>query len=450
MITVYDNTIYQHLKEHRRLGYSSFHTPGHKCCGFFPEGLLDLDLTELPDTDSLFESSGIILEAERRLAQLFGAGASLISAGGCTLAIQAMLKIASARGKRVILGRNAHRSAVNACALLGIDPVWIMPHSSVPWFTGRVEPDDVEEAFEKHSGISACYITSPDYYGELTDIRAIAKICHRHNALLLVDNAHGSHLAFLERNLHPMALGADMSACSMHKTLPVLTGGAVLNVTDHRLAAECKQAMALFGSTSPSYPIMASVDLCRSYLQKGGIDDYRALEARVDEIKSLARRQGLVVPGGECDPLRVCINTSAAGLQGDRQTEYFHGFLVEPEFCDGNNAVFICTPFNTERDMERLEAAISGLSVPCDGGDLKNGLSKGLILPERAMSPREAVLSDSEMISVECASGRVSAEAPCVCPPGIPIVMPGELIDGNVCQMLEKSGFAEISCVCTG
>ena len=123
---------------------------------------------------------------------------------------------------------------------------------------------------------------------------------------------------------------------------------------------------------------------------------------------------------------------------------------MEPEFCDGNNAVFICTPFNTERDMERLEAAISGLSVPCDGGDLKNGLSKGLILPERAMSPREAVLSDSEMISVECASGRVSAEAPCVCPPGIPIVMPGELIDGNVCHMLEKSGFAEISCVCTG
>ena len=434
--------LYTSLIEHQKKGLSPFHTPGHKCSGFIKNALLLLDLTELPDTDALYEADGVIMQAEKGLAELFGTVRTLISAGGCTLAIQAMLRIASKRGKKILFARNAHRSAVNSCALLGIEPHWVMPRSESGLFTGRVDPEEIKTALEADPDIAACYITSPDYYGEITDIAAIAEICHRTGALLLVDNAHGSHLAFTRQMLHPVRLGADMSACSLHKTLPVLTGGAVLNIGSYALADEGKEAMALFGSTSPSYPIMASIDLCREYLQNGGADEYRALEDRVQRIKDLAKKQGLITPEGLCDPLRICINTSCAGISEERQTELFHSFGIEPEFCDGRNAVMICTPFNSEKDFERLEGLIlslhgSGISEP----------PRKLSLPQYVMSPREAMLDDMETVSLDEAVGRISADSSCPCPPGVPVIMPGEMIDDETAAILRRTGQSSIRCV---
>ena len=242
--------IYSQLLKHKLLDYSPFHTPGHKN-NFFPKNLFELDFTELPDTDALYEAEGIILETEKNLAKLFSAKRSIISSGGCTLAIQTMLRLASQRGKKILFARNIHRSAVNACALLGIIPKWILPKSENGLFTGRISPQDVEKEFLNDNEISALYVTSPDYYGELTDIKTLSEICRKYNKLLLVDNAHGSHLAFLKENQHPINLGADMSACSLHKTMPVLTGGAVLNIGNSEFAENAKNAMSLFGSTSP-------------------------------------------------------------------------------------------------------------------------------------------------------------------------------------------------------
>lgn len=436
-------SIYSGLSAHREKGYSPFHTPGHKCAGFFPQELLSLDLTELPDTDALYEAGGIIANTEKKLSSLFGSEASLISCGGCTLAIQTMLALSVMNGnKKVIFARNSHRSAVNACALLGIEPVWIMPESSSGYFTGRVTPGSVELALDNNPDAAAVYITSPSYYGELSDISGIAEVCHRSGKLLLVDNAHGSHLAFLEENLHPIHLGADMSACSLHKTLPVLTGGAALNIADGELAVYAKQKMALFGSTSPSYPIMASIDLCCDYMAGEGREAYRRCEQRVREIKQLAGNRGLLMPEGSCDPLRVCINTACAGLEAGRQTEYFHSFLVEPEMCDGANAVFICTPFNSGTDMLRLKAAVSGLS-----GRYGTVFPQSMTLPARLMLPREAVLSVSEPVSTERAAGRIAAESACPCPPGVPVVMPGELIDDGSAELLALCGIESILCV---
>ena len=427
-------TIYEHLKKYRDQGLSSFHTPGHKCSGFFPQDLLSLDLTALPDTDALYEANGIILDTEKQLARLFGAERTLISAGGCTLAIQTMLRIASKRGGKILFARSLHRSAVNTAALLGIVPVWICPHSDNGFFTGRVTPEDIELALKNDSGITACYITSPDYYGEISDIAGIAEVCHRHGVLLLVDNAHGSHLRFMKKDRHPITLGADMSACSLHKTLPVLTGGSVLNIADSELAEGAKEDMALFGSTSPSYPIMASIGLCLEYLTNGGIEEYRRLEDRIGSIRELAAENGLVVPGGECDPLRVCFNTSCAGLEGEAQTDYFHSFGIEPEFCDGKTAVFICTPFNKEEDFIRLENSIknlrgSGIAVP----------PVNTVLPEAVFTPREALMRPCESVPVDKAEGRICGEIACPCPPGIPVVMPGEIINKDVIAAVRAS-----------
>lgn len=436
--------IYSQLLKHQNLDYSPFHTPGHKNTGFFPKNLLNLDFTELPDTDALYEADGIISETENNLARLFSAKRSLISSGGCTLAIQTMLRLASQKGNKILFARNIHRSAVNACALLGITPQWVVPQSENGLFTGRISPKDVENAFLQDKNISALYVTSPDYYGELSDIQSLADICHQYGKLLLVDNAHGSHLAFLKNNQHPISLGADMSACSLHKTMPVLTGGAVLNIGNESLADNAKSAMSLFGSTSPSYPIMASIDLCCDYMLNGnGIADYQHLEERAAKIKQSADRQGLLQPNGSCDPARVCINTSYAGIAPEKQIEFFHTHQVEPEFCDGKNAVFICTPFNSEKDFSRLEKAITALHRYTDKIDEPfNGN-----LPQIALTPREAIFAETEIISIDNALGRISADSACPCPPGIPVVMPGEMIDNNVILGLKKYGFDYIKAV---
>ena len=437
-----DIPIYQTLTAHREQNYASFHTPGHKNAAFFPADLLQLDYTELPDTDALYEASGVLRQAEEKLSQLFGAQRTLISAGGCTLAIQTMLSLARRKGRKMLLARNSHRSAVNACALLGIEPVWLLPQNG-GGFTGTVQPQSVEQALEQHRDIAACYLTSPTYYGELSDIRTIADICHRHGVYLLVDNAHGSHLAFLADNLHPIALGADASACSLHKTLPVLTGGAVLNIAHPSLTEGAKEAMMLFGSTSPSYPVMASIDYCRDYLQREGISAYRETAVRVLAVKQLAQRQGLPQPTGSCDPLRIAVHTACAGLKGcETQTAHFHQYGVEPEFCDGQNAVFICTPFNTENDFQRLETALAALQ----GTGTCEPLPPA-VLPQRQLSPREAVLAPTETVPLGESIGRVAADSICPCPPGIPAVVPGEVINEQSIQYLSGAGIDAVRCV---
>ncbi len=431
--------LYNRLTEHNRLNRSSFHTPGHKCSGFFDGGIISLDYTELPDTDTLYEANDVILETEIRAAELFGASRSLISAGGCSLAIQAMLNIASERGKKLLCARNAHRSAVNAIALLGMEPVWISPDGG-DGFTGRISPKEVEEMLSNHRDITACYITSPSYYGEISDIPAISEICHRHGVVLLVDNAHGSHLAFMRDNMHPISNGADMSACSLHKTLPVLTGGALLNIANPALAKNAKEAMSLFGSTSPSYIIMSSIDLCVDYMFGEGKKAYAECEKRVKVLKFLAESRGIRQPRGLCDPLRITLNTASVGLFGEEQVRYFEEHGIDCEFCDGENAVFICTPFNSDQDFERLERAIKELPI-------RNCIESKKIFAEnpiKKLSVREAMLSMSETVSTEESIGRIAANTACPCPPGIPLIMPGEIISMEIAEKLSELGIKEV------
>lgn len=440
--------IYKKLIQYNGKGYSSFHTPGHKCRGFFNSGMIDLDLTELPDTDALFEADGIIKEEERIFSELYSSAASFISAGGCTLAIQAMIRTAVSLGGKLLCARNAHRSAINAMALLGIDPVWIFPRGTKN-YTGRIEPEDVERELKDRPSVTACYITSPSYYGEISDIKSIAEICHKYDVILLVDNAHGSHLAFMKENMHPLYLGADMTACSLHKTMPVMTGGALMNVRKSELAENAKEYMSLFASTSPSYVIMSSMSFCADYMINGsGRQDYLECENEISRLKQLVSEKGITSPDGLCDPLRLTLNTAEVGIAGEeRQQEFFHKHGIECEFCDGENAVLICTPFNSEEDFDRVRSAVNELGEfegkkPCYYA-LKEKQ------PEKVMTLREAVLSPSERIPVKNSAGRIASDTACPCPPGVPLIMPGERIDEDIAHRMEKSGIQEISVIRT-
>ena len=419
--------LYSALVNHRNLRRASFHTPGHKNSpAALPSDLYSLDFTELPDTGSLYDGTGPIPAAEKLAAELFGTARTCLSAGGCTLCIQAMLRLAAPRGGNILCSRVIHRSAVNAMALLGIQPVWAMPGDVVP-------------AVRKAGSICAVYVTSPNYYGQLLDIPAIAAACREKGVPLLVDCAHGTHLMFTEPNLHPLTFGAAMTADSAHKTLGVLTGGAWLNIADARFAPDAKSAMALFGSTSPGFPVLASLDLAREWLgtHPGA---YGPLQRKVSEIRKFALSRGIALPEGPCDPTRITLDTSQIGLTGTQTAERFRAAGVEPEYADGAYAVLIATPFNTDEDFERLCRAVAALPA---GRPLqrKTGFPP---LPPAAAGLRESLLAETETVELSQAAGRVAAEAACPCPPGVPAVMPGERITPETAEFLCRYGFLTI------
>ena len=188
------------------------------------------------------------------------------------------------------MGRTVHRSAVHAMALLGITPIWVWPRQDAgPGLAGRIQADDVAKALQKHPDAKAVYLTTPDYYGVMSDLNAICAAAQQYNVPVIVDNAHGAHLFFLDRKLHPLSQGAAMCADSAHKTLPVLTGGAYFQIGSGRYLPQVRAAMALFGSTSPSFPILLSLDLCRAWLEEEGKAAYAKTAAQANELNAYAK-----------------------------------------------------------------------------------------------------------------------------------------------------------------
>jgi len=434
--------LYEAIQKYNKKAQARFHTPGHKGRAEAPsplQSVLPFDLTELPDTGSLFDGLGPTAEAEALAARLFGSAATLMSAGGCSLCIQTMLRLAFPRGGKLICGRILHRSAVHAMALLRIDPLWVLPDTSAGTaFSGRITAEAVQEQLERHPDAGAVYLTSPDYCGMLSDIRAIAAAAAEYGVPVLVDCAQGAHLKFLNDNLSPLSQGAAVSAESAHKTLPVLTGGAWLHLA--RELPHAREAMALFASTSPSYFILLSLDLCRQWLEDTGGTPLRALAERTASIKALLRDCGFVQPEGPCDPLRLAFSIEDAEAAG----HFLREAGAEPEYAGAGTVILIPSAANTEEDFQRLEQGIQKLAASVS----RNAPAiPPLYLPEQVLTPAQAFLAETQRLPLAACLNRVAAAAHCPCPPGVPLVMPGERIDAAALAQLEKYGVRELDVV---
>lgn len=446
--------LYDALVAHAADERASFHTPGHKGAGEIAP-LLDprLDLTELPDTDSLYDSSACILAAEKLAARYFGADRTAFSAGGCTLAIQAMLMCACEKGERVLMDRASHRAAVNACALIGLSPVWLYGSGeSGDGLYPLPGASDVERALSSDGGIRAVYISSPDYHGRMCDIEGIARVCRERGAYLLVDNAHGTHLAAFGR--HPLALGASMCACSAHKTLPALTSGAFLSSAVPRLSEGMKPAMALFGSTSPSYLVMTSLDLARAWMAREGEERFRRTAVRCAKMRESAKKAGFALPSGDCDPVRLCLLAQSAGMSGTVAARLLRLRGFEPEHADAACVVLLLSPFDDEEQLDRLEDELLWLPEAAKRGDAVGDtpppiseMLRCAAQSEKAMEVRDAAMARSEWIPVSAAVGRISAASVCPCPPGIPVLAPGERLGEGGAALLETMGIKGLLCV---
>ncbi len=427
-----------------------FFVPGHKGNADalpFLADMLRYDITEVNGADDLQNPTDTLLQSQQNMSRLYASGASLYSAFGSSSCILAMLALFVGDGGQLVIARGCHVAAVRGLALLDITPHWVAQSGGVP------PAQDVQSALIK-SGAKAVYITSVDYYGRMADVSGIAAVCQRLGAVLLVDNAHGAHLRFVSAkgqkkgDAHPLAAGADACCDSAHKSLPCLTGAALLHLKDATLRADARQALNLFCSTSPSYPILLSLDFAAGLLSGESPPDF---EKTAHKIKTLRQNFSKICENCD-DPLRLILRPSAAGFSAQE----FHLRLLSeeilPEFYDGERIVLMATPFNTEQDFERLSCVLGGIlrTLPREEGaaaphspPLMDAYTAKI--QEQACGVRSALFGKKEQVSTQDAPGRIMASLAVPCPPGVPAVMPGEVLCEGTAQLYAQSGILSLS-----
>ena len=434
------------VRRYQESGMARFHMPGHKGAGFL--GCEGFDITEVSGADELYESGGIIAESEENAAALFGAGRTCYSTEGSSQCIRAMLRLSMLRRPDgvILAARNVHKAFVYGAALLGLEVRWLWPEETGSLCSCRISPERLEAALaELPAPPAAVYVTSPDYLGGMADVRGLAEVCHRHDTLLLVDNAHGAYLHFLEKPLHPLDLGADLCCDSAHKTLPVLTGGAYLHLSrgvPEELRREAKQALALFGSTSPSYLTLCSLDECNAYLAGPFRQDLAEWTALLGKTWQTLRQNGWQAE--ESDPLRLTLRAPEK-MTGVMLAQRLREAGMECEYADGEHLVMMLTPQNRPEELHRLIETLGRNERPPKPAEK-------LLLPKakQEMSIREAMLRPQERVPAEKALGRVCGSPTVACPPAIPIAVSGERIGPEAAALFQRYGVDSVEVVKEG
>lgn len=432
------------LKSYQEKSPVRMHMPGHKGAGIL--GFEGMDLTEIYGADELFAAEGIIKESEQNASSLFGCP-TYYSTQGSTLCIQTMCTIlcqdAKSKGKKpkILAGRNAHRSFIHAAALLDFDIVWLYGNSD--YLSCKINAEDLEKKIVENNP-TAIYLTNPDYLGNLLDIKSLASICKKHDVLLAIDNAHGAYLRFLEPSLHPIDLGADLCCDSAHKTLPVLTGGAYLHLSDSLNQVwknDVKHFMEYFSSTSPSYLIMASLDAANEVLDTAFKKSLSECIQRVDGLKNTLIQHGYTILSDE--PMKITISTKEFGYTGNEIANLLMECDIYPEFYDSDYIVLMPSPYNTKDDLKRLETCLCGIErKPI----LVNKPPK-LEQSKKAMNVRQALFSSSITLDVSKSLGQVCSSVTVSCPPAILPVIPGEVISESSIEVMKYYGIETVRVV---
>ncbi|MGV0108275.1 aminotransferase class I/II-fold pyridoxal phosphate-dependent enzyme [Nostoc sp. DSM 114160] len=454
------------LKANAARPHAPFYTPGHKLGQGISQPLADLlgtkifraDLTELADLDNLFAPQGVIQEAQQLAAEAFGASQTWFLVNGSTCGIEAAILATCGTGDKIILPRNVHSSAIAGLILSGAIPIFLNPeYDPVLDIAHSITPNAVQSALQQHPDAKAVLTVYPTYYGVCGDLSAIANITHQYNVPLLVDEAHGAHFAFHPQLPTPaLAAGADLTVQSIHKVLGAMTQASMLHIQGDRINGDrISKALQLVQSTSPSYLLLASLDAARQQMVLHG----KMLMSRTLQLADEARTRISQIPGlsvlemprlGEplgfiaLDKTRLTVTVSALGLTGFEAEEILdEKFAVTAEFASLQHLTFIISLGNTPADIEQLVQGFTTLAKEYRRSNLtvKNQVLLNL---DRTLdyalqfSPREAFFAVSEILPLTQTNNRICAEIVCPYPPGIPMLMPGEVITKSVLEYLQQ------------
>lgn len=436
--------ICEFVKKYAQGGASRFHMPGHKGKPFL--GFEDFDITEIEGADSLYHARDIINESEENATALFGSKKTFFSTEGSSHVIRAMMYLAKAytSGGYVLATRNAHQSFISASVLLDFDIKWVNPKSG-GYLCGKTDGAEIEKALTCVDKMPfAVFITSPDYLGNISDIDSISEVCKRYDIPLIVDNAHGAYLKFLEGENHPIDQGAWLSSDSAHKTLPVLTGGAYMHIgkdAPKYFSENAKSALALFGSSSPSYLTLCSLDNANLYLNGGFDKRLSELSKKVDALKSRLTENGYTLVGDE--KIKITVDTKKYGYYGEEIYKILYKNGIVCEFYDRDYVVLMVSCQNSENDLLSLESVL--LSIPKRSEIID---TPPAILPcERKFSPREVAFLPKEEIDIENALGRVCADLNVACPPCVSVISCGEVYNESTIEAAKYYGITKCKVV---
>ncbi|MEH2321733.1 aminotransferase class I/II-fold pyridoxal phosphate-dependent enzyme [Nostoc sp.] len=454
------------LKANAARPHAPFYTPGHKQGEGISQPLTDLlgkavfraDLTELADLDNLFAPQGVIQEAQQLAAEAFGASQTWFLVNGSTCGVEAAILATCGTGDKIILPRNVHSSAIAGLILSGAIPIFLNPeYDPVLDIAHSITPNAVESALQQHPDAKAVLTVYPTYYGVCGNLNAIANITHQYNIPLLVDEAHGAHFAFHPKLPTPaLAAGADLTVQSIHKVLGAITQASMLHVKGNRIDGDrISKALQLVQSTSPSYLLLASLDAARQQMALHG----KMLMSRTLQLAEEARTRIGEIPGlsvfqmprlGESpgfvalDKTRLTVTVSGLGLTGFAADEILdQKFAVTAEFASLQHLTLIVSLGNTPADIEQLVQGFTTLAKEYRRTNLtlNNNIWQNLVSKVSHtlhFSPREAFFAVSETLPLAQTSDRICAEIVCPYPPGIPVLMPGEVIAKPVLDYLQQ------------
>jgi arginine/lysine/ornithine decarboxylase len=444
-------TLADAIEQHCVKEKASFHTPGHKGgtnfrCG---QNLWALDVTELPGLDELSYASGVLADVQLNAANLWGSQQSFISTNGASAALMAAILACAPRGKKILLPINVHRSAINALVLCGLQPVWYAPSWNEAWETwDAVQTHTFNAALAEHgNSLAAAVVTSPAYSGAVSDIKALSQACHAAQVPLIADEAHGAHF-FSIHGLppHAVAQGADLVAHSLHKTLSAMTQTGIIHVGHESLvdADAVRLALNMLQSSSPNYVLMTSIESALNEVRSGHYIN-RAVELCSDaraQLNSLAHINIYAAPTQ--DPLHLLLSVNSMSAEDLIETLGERGIYAEAVLGRGVLLLFGCG--TTKTDVQLLAAVLKDLDagtnaeLPMSHSTSSNSSSvqhqgvngnrslQSISNDNQVLSPKEAFFGRTETIPLADAVGRIAAECVAPCPPGNPVVVPGQRV----------------------
>ena len=462
------NELYEKLEQYSKMNIVPMHMPGHKRNVKMLGNKLpyEIDITEIDGFDDLHHAEGVIKQIEDKAKKIYESKRSYILVNGSTCGLLAGIRSVVNAHDKILVARNCHKSIYNAIELNFLDPIYLMPKTNDIGIDGGIDPKQVEEKIKENPEIKLIVITSPTYEGVISNIKEICDIAHKHSIPVLVDEAHGAHIKFMEglEKYEALKAGADIVIQSIHKTLPALTQTSIMHIQGNLVEEnEVARQLSIFETSSPSYILMSSINECleiienRKELFSKYSQNLQEFYSKVKDLKRLGILGNIIDKEEIYDKGKIVILTNKTNITGKQLAKILRNdYKIETEMSNVNYVIAMTSICDTKENFTRLLEALKEIDTKVEEKNTENNIDKFIKktmkesaylfkLPRKALSINEAIKNrNGKFINFKEAEGKISKEYIWIYPPGIPIIVPGEVISKNIIEKLETITKADI------